>query len=139
MAAPNAHERHPIYMCEMMQRLGIEPGGGVVPSLSLSYATALRCCEACPSKQVCRDWLDGMLASVAFAPRFARTPRSSLNCRLINLARGLIDRAVEANYHQSARWSPKVKCRKSDRLFRAAQRVTCKRRRGDGRIAPIAR
>ena len=70
MAAPNAHERHPIYMCEMMQRLGIEPGGGVVPSLSLSYATALRCCEACPSKQVCRDWLDGMLASVAFAPRF---------------------------------------------------------------------
>ena len=34
MVAPNAHERRPIYLCEMMRRLGIEPGGGVVPSLS---------------------------------------------------------------------------------------------------------
>ena len=70
MAAPSARERRPIYMCEMMECLGIEPGGGVVPSLSLSYATALHRCEACPSKQACRDWLDRMPASAVFAPRF---------------------------------------------------------------------
>ncbi len=70
MAAPTARERQAIYMCEMMERLGIEPGGGVVPSLGLSYATALHRCEACPSKPKCRDWLDSMPASVAVAPRF---------------------------------------------------------------------
>jgi|SRR5208282_1949280 len=70
MAAPTAGKRQPIHMREMMERLGIEPGGGVVPSLSLSYATAFHRCETCLSKQACRDWLDGMPASVAFAPRF---------------------------------------------------------------------
>ncbi len=54
----------------MMERLGIEPGGGAVPHLGLSYATALRRCEACPSKESCRDWLDGVPTSVAIAPRF---------------------------------------------------------------------
>jgi Family of unknown function (DUF6455) len=70
MAAPVARERQPIYLCEMMERLGIEPGGGMAPHLGLRYATALRRCEACPSKETCRDWLDSMPASVAFAPRF---------------------------------------------------------------------
>jgi uncharacterized protein DUF6455 len=70
MAAPVARERKPIYICEMMERLGIEPGGGMVPHLGLSYATALRRCEACPSKAACRDWLDSMPTSMAFAPRF---------------------------------------------------------------------
>jgi hypothetical protein len=68
MAPPAACR--PIYLCEMMQRLGIEPGGGVVPRLSLSYATALHRCEACRSTQAWREWLDNMPASVAFAPRF---------------------------------------------------------------------
>jgi len=89
MAAPIARERQPIHICEMMQRLSIEPGGGVAPSLGLSYATAFHRCEACPSKQGCRDWLDSMPASVAFAPRFCPNATSSLNRRLINLARGL--------------------------------------------------
>jgi hypothetical protein len=31
-------KRQPIYIAEMMERLGIEPAGGVVPRLSLSYA-----------------------------------------------------------------------------------------------------
>jgi hypothetical protein len=53
-----------------MERLGIEPGGGVVPRLGLTYATALHRCEACRSTQACRDWLDSMPAPVAFAPRF---------------------------------------------------------------------
>ncbi len=70
MAAPVARKRKLIYMCEMMERLGIEPGGGVVPHLGLIYATALRRCEACPSKEACCDWLDGMPTSVAIAPRF---------------------------------------------------------------------
>jgi hypothetical protein len=72
MAAPIARKRQPIYICEMMEHLGIEPGGGVAPSLGLSYTTAFHRCETCPSKQACRDWLDRMPASVAFAPRFCR-------------------------------------------------------------------
>jgi len=53
-----------------MERLGIDPSGGVIPRLSLSYAAALHRCEACPSEQACRDWLDSLPAAVAFAPRF---------------------------------------------------------------------
>ena len=70
MAAPTARERQPIYMCEMMECLGIEPGGGVVPSLKPKLRHRAHRREACPSKQACRDWLDRMPASVAFAPRF---------------------------------------------------------------------
>jgi hypothetical protein len=70
MAEASVRKREPIYMREMMERLGIEPGGGAVPSLSLSYATAFHRCEACLSKQACRDWLDRAPASVAFAPSF---------------------------------------------------------------------
>lgn len=70
MAAPAGYKRLPTHMCEMMERLGIEPGGGVVPRLSLSYTTAFHRCEACPSKQVCADWLKSTSAAVAFAPRF---------------------------------------------------------------------
>ena len=58
MAEPSARKCEPIYMREMIERLGIEPGGGAVPSLSLSYAAAFHRCETCLSKQACRDWLD---------------------------------------------------------------------------------
>jgi hypothetical protein len=70
MAACAARERQPTFIGEMMERLGIEPGGGIVPRLSLSYATAFHRCETCPSKRACRDWLDRMPGSVMFAPRF---------------------------------------------------------------------
>jgi hypothetical protein len=70
MAAPTGCDRHPTYICEMMERLGIEPGDGVVPRLSLSYVTAFHRCESCPSKQTCRQWLDNTPAPVTFAPRF---------------------------------------------------------------------
>ena len=70
MAAPDARERHSIHICEMMQRLGIEPYRGAVPSLSLSFAAMMHRCETCPAEQACRDWLDVMPGSVAFAPRF---------------------------------------------------------------------
>ena len=70
MTAPAVPEHLPIFICEMMERLGIELGGGVMPRLSLSYATVLHRCEACPAKQVCRDWLDSLPTSVPLPPRF---------------------------------------------------------------------
>jgi hypothetical protein len=70
VASSTSRERQPLYLREMMERLGIEPGGGVMPRLTLSYATALHRCEACRSTQACRDWLDNPLVSAAFAPRF---------------------------------------------------------------------
>jgi len=70
MAVPVPNRCHPLYLVDLMQRLGIEPGEGVVARLSLSYATAVRRCEACTAKQKCRDWLDSAPQSVPFAPRF---------------------------------------------------------------------
>jgi hypothetical protein len=55
---------------EMMERLGIEPGAGLLPQLSLRYATALRRCENCRSKKACQNWLDYAPAMVNFAPDF---------------------------------------------------------------------
>ncbi len=69
MTTPTPHSQS-IYMREMMEHLGIEPGGGTISRLGLSYAAAFHRCEACPSKQACREWLDRMPAAVAFAPRF---------------------------------------------------------------------
>lgn len=70
MAAHAACAHHTTHVFEMMQRLGIETGAGVVPRLGLSYSTALHRCETCGCKQPCRDWLDSMPQAVAFAPRF---------------------------------------------------------------------
>jgi Family of unknown function (DUF6455) len=58
------------HIYEMMARLGIEPGAGVLPQFSLRYATALRRCEDCRSKKACQDWLDYAPAMVNFAPEF---------------------------------------------------------------------
>jgi Family of unknown function (DUF6455) len=55
---------------EMMERLGIEPGGGAVPRLGLSYTTAFHRCKACDSKPACRAWMDTGPAVAALAPRF---------------------------------------------------------------------
>lgn len=55
---------------EMMERLGIEPGGGVIPRLSLRYATALHRCKTCASRQACRAWLSCAPASESSAPPF---------------------------------------------------------------------
>ena len=49
MKAPVREYSTHIY--EMMARLGIEPGAGVLPQFSLRYATALRRCEDCRSKK----------------------------------------------------------------------------------------
>jgi hypothetical protein len=58
------------FIREMMEHLGIEPSGGVVPRWSMAYTTALHRCETCGKKPECRDWLDHMPAAVSFAPRF---------------------------------------------------------------------
>jgi hypothetical protein len=68
MTAPVREYSMPIY--EMMARLGIEPGAGVLPPLSLRYATAVRRCESCQSKTACQNWLDYAPAMVNFAPDF---------------------------------------------------------------------
>jgi hypothetical protein len=70
MATLTSQELYPNQMGRMMRHLGIEPGAGIVPQLSLSYIAAFRRCETCPSKQACRDWLDSARASVSLAPRF---------------------------------------------------------------------
>ena len=54
----------------MMERLGIEPAGGVITRWSLSYATALHRCQACSCKEPCRAWLDSMPTAVNLAPHF---------------------------------------------------------------------
>jgi hypothetical protein len=68
MAAPVPEYSMQVY--EMMTRLGLEPGAGVLPQLSLRYATAVRRCENCRSKKICQDWLNYAPAMVNFAPDF---------------------------------------------------------------------
>jgi hypothetical protein len=67
-----AEPEYSMHIYKMMARLGIEPGAGVLPRLSLRYATARRRCEDCQSKKVCRDWLDYSPAMANFAPAFCR-------------------------------------------------------------------
>jgi hypothetical protein len=63
-------KKEPVYLWEMMQRLGIEADVGILPRWSLSYATALHRCQMCPYKQTCRQWLESKPAPAAFAPQF---------------------------------------------------------------------
>ena len=70
MPSPKDLARQPTYLYEMMQRLGIEPGEGVVPRLSMAYMTAFHRCQTCPVKEACREWLDSIPQSVAAAPSF---------------------------------------------------------------------
>ena len=68
MTAPVPEYSTHIY--EMMTRLGIEPGAGVLPGSSLRYTTAAHRCDDCRSKRACQDWLDYAPAMVNFAPDF---------------------------------------------------------------------
>jgi hypothetical protein len=60
----------PVYLNEMMERLGIDPAGGVDAHAGLAYMTALHRCQACSATGQCRAWLDRAPAEVTFAPRF---------------------------------------------------------------------
>jgi hypothetical protein len=70
MPSPKESPRQQTYLYEMMQRLGLEPGEGVVPRLSMAYMTAFHRCQTCPAKEACREWLDSMPREVATAPSF---------------------------------------------------------------------
>jgi len=63
-------ERYSALIYEMMARLGIAPGAGDSPYLSLRVATAFHRCEACRAKQACQAWLDCAPAMASFAPQF---------------------------------------------------------------------
>ena len=97
MSSPKNSIPQPIYISEMMQRLGIEPGEGILPRLSLSYATAFHRCEACPSKQACREWLDSMPRSVASAPDFCPNGDILFELRINQPGRASV--AVEHHAH----------------------------------------
>lgn len=71
MLSPVVQHR-PSYAIKMMERLGIDPGGGALPRLGLLYATASHRCESCPSKRACGEWLEWAPESVSFAPPFCR-------------------------------------------------------------------
>ena len=47
-----------LLISRMMERLGIELAGGVLPQYALRYAVARRSCEACKTKPACQKWLD---------------------------------------------------------------------------------
>lgn len=42
---------------KMMEHLGIELGGGVIPRFGLTYASAVRNCRKCESARICTKWL----------------------------------------------------------------------------------
>jgi hypothetical protein len=52
----------------MMERLGIEVGGGIFPRHSLTYAAARQRCEQCQA--ACREWLETAPETLNFAPKF---------------------------------------------------------------------
>ena len=66
----SAKNARPVCLAEMMQRLAIEPGGGVLPQLSLKYAAALHRCQSCSSTQACTEWLKSAPARAELAPPF---------------------------------------------------------------------
>lgn len=54
---------------KMMEHLGIELGGGVIPRFGLMYVSAVRTCQNCESVQFCTKWL-GTASSISVAPDF---------------------------------------------------------------------
>jgi hypothetical protein len=54
----------------MMERLGIEVGGGILPRHSLTYAAARHRCEQCQTPDACREWLKTAPEALNFAPKF---------------------------------------------------------------------
>jgi hypothetical protein len=54
---------------KMMEQIGIELGGGVIPRFSLMYASAVRTCLKCESVDACSKWL-GAASATSVAPDF---------------------------------------------------------------------
>jgi len=70
MASAEKCDEKPACISEMMKRLGIEVGDGILPRKSLTYATARHRCEQCKTPDACREWLRTSPAAMNFAPKF---------------------------------------------------------------------
>jgi Family of unknown function (DUF6455) len=70
MASADKCDHKPACIYEMMERLGIEVGGGILPRHSLTYATAFHRCEQCQTPDACREWLKTAPEALNFAPKF---------------------------------------------------------------------
>lgn len=70
MASADKCDRTPVCIYEMMERLGIELGGGILPRQSATYAAARHRCEQCKTPDACREWLKTAPEALMFAPKF---------------------------------------------------------------------
>jgi len=70
MASADKCDYKPPCIYEMMERLGIEVGGGILPRHSLTYATAFHRCAQCQTPDTCREWLKSAPEALNFAPKF---------------------------------------------------------------------
>ena len=72
---------HPTNVYEMMERLGLERGGGAIARLGLSYAAAVRVCHQCEWSDACHDWLEVASSTLRAPPKFC--PNADLLCELV--------------------------------------------------------
>ena len=100
MSASIALEHRTTHASNVMERLGIEPGCGVLPRLSLLHTTALRRCQSCPSMKVCREWLGHAPMTASFLPSFC--PNSDILLEL---------QFISANCPKKRILGGKVSCR----------------------------
>jgi len=99
MPIPTGPTRQTTYLAEMMQRLGIEPGEGAIPRLSMAHMTAFHRCQGCAAKDACRAWLDSMPPAVTAPPDFCPNRDILFELRIDRPGR---DSAVVGRYAHAA-------------------------------------
>jgi len=57
-------------LAEMMERLGLDPAAVARHRLGFVVSSAVKTCQACPSGDVCRDWLLRATPTLQKAPAF---------------------------------------------------------------------
>ncbi len=82
----------PTKVYKMMQRLGLETAGSVLPQLGLIYASAVRTCHQCEQSDACREWFKVAPTTLQLAPTFC--PNRDLLCQLA--------------FDQPSAWSTKI-------------------------------
>jgi len=70
MSSANKRDHKPACIYDMIERLGIEAGGGILPRSSLTYASAFHRCEQCQTPDACREWLKAAPQAINRAPKF---------------------------------------------------------------------
>ncbi len=71
----------PTNVYEMMEHLGLESAGGVLPRLGLFYASAVRTCHQCERSDACHEWLKVASTSLHVPPKFC--PNADLLSELV--------------------------------------------------------